>query len=263
MNPVTSVIPGMSLLVTGAAHRLGRAIALGLAARGASIVVHFGGSREKAMETAEMARDLDVEAWLVQADLADSGAVRAVARTVESEVGRLDGIVHSAASFRQGTIDEIDALKWDQIMAVNLRAPYLLTRGLLPHLQRSYRHTGHPASVTHVCDLSALHPWSGYGAHGVSKAGLLHLTRTLARELAPAVRVNAVVPGAILPAPGVDPESEDWARWGERLPLQRTGDPEDVVSTIAFLIESGFVTGAAIPVDGGENLLGVGARKPE
>ncbi len=247
-------------LVTGAGHRLGRDIALGLAERGASILVHYGTSQAGAEETAEAVQSLGGEAWLVQADLADGSACDALDRAVGS-AGRLDGIVHSAASFRQGNIDDIDEEAWNRILGVNLRAPYLVTRALLPHLRRSFEANQRPASVVHLCDLSALHAWSGYAVHGVSKAGLLHLTKTLARELAPEVRVNALIPGAILPASGVDVESEQWRHWGKRLPLQRTGTPEDVVSTVAFLMESGFITGAAIPVDGGENLLGVGARR--
>lgn len=249
------------VLVTGAGRRLGREIALGLAECGASIVVHYGGSREGAEATAETVRGLGCEAWTVQADLSETDCGASIAAAVDAGPGRLDGLINSAASFTSARIEDLDAGAWDRIMAVNLRAPYLLTRALLPQLRATSERRGTPAVVVNMVDLSALHPWEGYAVHGVSKAGLLHLTRTLARELAPAVRVNAVVPGAILPAPDLDPDSEEWRSWGERLPLGRTGDPHDVAVAIRFLIESDFITGVALPVDGGENLIGTAARR--
>lgn len=256
-------LEGATFLVTGAGRRLGRAIALGLAEQGASIVVHYGGSREGAEETAETVRGLGGDAWTVQADLADARSVEALAAGVDAGPGRLDGLVNSAASFVDSSVENLGAAAWDEIMAVNLRAPYLLTRALLPHLRASHERRGTPAAVVNMVDLSALHPWQGYVVHGVSKAGLLHLTRTLARELAPAVRVNAVIPGAILPATDLDVDSEQWRTWGERLPLARTGSPADVVAAIRFLVESDFVTGVALPIDGGENLIGITVRRSE
>ncbi len=239
---------------------------MGLADLGVSIIVHYGRSREAAEETADLIRDRGVDVWIKGADLRNPEAAEQMRTAVEAGPGFLNSIVHSAASFRSGTIEDIDAEAWEAIMAVNLRAPYLLTRALRPVLRGAENDRlpgeGPPAAIVHIADLAGLHPWDGYGVHGVSKAGLLHLTRTLARELAPEVRVNAVVPGAILPAPGVAPDSEEWSHWGERLPLQRTGDPSDVLEAIRFLLVSDFVTGAAIPVDGGENLLGLAARKP-
>lgn len=249
------------ILVTGAGRRLGREIAIGLAAGGASIVVHYGGSRDGAEETAETVRGFGGDTWTVQADLTQAEAGETVVAAIDAGPGKLDGVVNSAASFVDGSVEDLDAGAWDRIMAVNLRAPYLLTRALLPHLRASHERNDTPAVLVNMVDLSALHPWKGYAVHGVSKAGLLHLTRTLARELAPAVRVNAVIPGAILPAPDLDPDSEEWRSWGERLPLGRTGDPHDVAAAIRFLIESDFITGVALPVDGGENLIGAGARR--
>ncbi len=259
MNLQDSVV-----LVTGAGRRLGREIALGLAQRGASIVVHHGASAEGAEQTAEMARVIGVEAWTVQADLSQPDAGEVVAAGVQAGPGRLDALVNSAASFTDGTIDDIDASAWDAIQQVNLRAPYLLTRALAPYLHRRESEHRAAGAVVNLVDLSALHALSGYVAHGVSKAGLLHLTRALARELAPDIRVNAVMPGAILPAPDLEPDSPEWRNWGRRLPLQRTGAPEDVVVAVAFLLENDFITGESIRVDGGEDLLGVAARvEPE
>lgn len=254
-------LEGATFLVTGAGRRLGRAIALGLAERGASIVVHYGGSRDGAEEAADSVRGMGGDAWTLQADLADARSVEALAAGVAAGPGGLDGLVNSAASFVDSSVESLDAAAWDAIMAVNLRAPFLLTRVFLPHLRASHERRGTPAAVVNMVDLSALHSWPGYTVHGVSKAGLLHLTRTLACELAPAVRVNAVIPGAILPAPELDPESDEWRTWGERLPLGRTGSPADVVAAIRFLIASDFVTGVALPVDGGENLIGSAARR--
>lgn len=254
-------VEGSRVLVTGAGRRLGQAIALGLAERGASIVVHYAGSEKGAEETAAKVRSLGGEAWTVQVDLATEEAGELVAHAITNGPGILDGIVNSAATFVDGSVEKMDATVWNRILDVNLRAPYLLTRELVPLLRMGFQHRGTPSAIVNMVDLSALHPWLGYAVHGVSKAGLLHLTRALARELAPDVRVNAVIPGAILPGSGTDLDAEEWQDWGRRLPLERTGDPDEVAAAVAFLLESDFITGVAVPVDGGENLLGVAARR--
>ena len=251
---------GAVVLVTGAGRRLGREIALGMAQRGASIVVHHGGSTEGAEQTAEMARGVGVEAWTVQADLSQSDSGEVMSAAIKVGPDRLDALVNSAASFVKGSVDDIDASGWDAIHRVNLRAPYLLTRSLAPYLRSRDQGRRAAGGIVNMVDLSARQAWSGYTVHGASKAGLLHLTRALARELAPDIRVNAVMPGAILPAPDLDPDSIEWRDWGRKLPLQSTGTPEDVVAAVALLLENDFITGESIRVDGGEDLMGLAAR---
>lgn len=247
-------------LVTGAGHRIGRAIALALAGEGASVVVHYGTSREGAEQTAGAICGLGPNAWTLSADLRRPDACNGLVEEVGRLAGRLDVLVNSAASFERRPFDEIDADAWDEVQAVNLRAPFLLTREAARVMRRSSRAAGETAAVINLSDLSAVYPWPGFAHHGVSKAGLLHLTRTAARELAPDVRVNAVIPGAILPPPGVDADSDEWRATAERLPLARVGDPELIGRTVCFLAGTEFITGVAVPVDGGEHLIGAGDR---
>lgn len=252
---------GKIALVTGSAHRLGKAIALGLARRGAGVVVHHGHSPEEAAATAAEIEALGVPAWIVQADLTDPGSIERLFDDLGGRLERLDLLVNSAAGFESKPFEEITAEDWDRVMALNLRAPFLMTRRAAGWMRRSPRPEGESALVVNLADLAGLETWRGHAHHGVSKAALIHLTRAAALELAPAVRVNAIVPGAILPPPGVSAGSDLWRRTAERLPLGRTGGPEPIVSTVIYLAETDFVTGTTVRVDGGEHLLSARDRR--
>jgi NAD(P)-dependent dehydrogenase (short-subunit alcohol dehydrogenase family) len=245
-------LEGRRALVTGAGHRLGRAIALALAGAGADIVVHYRSSQKEAEDTAARVRSLGRDAELLRADLAHPDEVARLFERVVAGGRGLDVLVNSAASFEGAPFSEIDAAAWDAVMAVNLRAPFLCTRHAAPLLEAS---SPGPGAVVNIADLSGLVPWRGFTHHSVSKAGLLHLTRAAAKELGPAIRVNAVVPGPILPPPGEDEDGEAWRRRGDRLPLKRTGQPEHVGAAVVFLAANDYITGEAIAVDGGEHLL--------
>ena len=243
-------------LVTGAAQRLGRALALRLAEEGLDVAVHYRGSEEAARRTAAQLRARGAAAEIFRADLSEPDAPRDLIAAVVDAFGRLDVLVNSAASFLSRPLAESDAELWDRVFPVNLRAPMLLTASAARHLGRAASGGGPAGLVVNMVDLSALHPWRGYAVHGAAKAGLLQLTRTAALELAPSVRVNAIVPGPILPPPGVSEESEVWRRTGERVPLGRPGSPANVAAALSYLLTNDFVTGAALSVDGGEQLLG-------
>lgn len=243
-------------LVTGAGKRLGRALALRLGEEGLDVAVHYRGSEQEARETVEELEALGVEGRAFRADLAEEGAAARLVEEVAAAFGRLDVLVNSAASFLSRALAESDAALVDRVLAVNLRAPLLLTAAAAPHLGRAAREGGPAGLVVNMIDLSARFPWRGYAVHGAAKAGLLQLTRTAALELAPHVRVNAILPGPILPPPGVSSESEAWRATGERVPLGRPGGPENVARALAYLLENDFVTGEALAVDGGEHLLG-------
>lgn len=247
---------GRVALVTGAAHRVGRAIALALAAEGADLVLHYGRSAEAAEATAAEIRALGRRVWPLQADLADPAAIAALFARLREAPGRLDILVNSAASFKKQSFARITAADWDAALAVNLRAPFLCTQAAAALMAATPRPDDAPALVLNLADLSGIHPWRGYVQHGVSKAALLHLTRIAARELAPGIRVNAVVPGAVLPPPELDPASPLWRRIGAASPLARSGDPALVGRAVVFLAQSDYITGVALPVDGGEHLLG-------
>jgi pteridine reductase len=162
--------------------------------------------------------------------------------------GRLDVLVNNASLFERTPVGEIDAAAWDRVMAVNLRAPFLLSRAAAGHLAET------AGVIVNIADLSAFQAWPSYAHHAVSKAGLVHLTRVLARALGPAVRVNAIAPGTVLPPEGWD--GADSAGGGpDRRVLARAGDPEDVARALLYLIESPFVTGEVMVVDGGRMLL--------
>ena len=249
-------LDGRVALVTGASRRLGLGVARALAAKGVAIAVHYRSSRETAVEAAATLAASGVEAWPVRADLARPAEVERLVDRVGERFGGLDLLVNSAASFEDRPLAEIDAAAWDAVMAVNLRAPFLLVRRAAPLLAERPRRGGSPGAVVNIGDLSGLDPWPGYLHHGVSKAGLLHLTRAAALELGPDVRVNSVVPGPILPPPGTDARSRAWRRRGDGLPAGRTGTPEEVGAAVVFLAQNDFVTGASITVDGGESLVG-------
>ncbi|MDX1393522.1 MAG: SDR family oxidoreductase [Gemmatimonadota bacterium] len=253
-------------LVTGAGHRLGRAIALGLARAGADVVVHYGRSREAAEGTADDIRRLGREALTLPADLREPDEIAELFRQTRDRLPRLDILVNSAATFARAPFDEIPVDDWDASLEVNVRAPFLCTR-LAARLMRDTAADrvdadGRPAagSVVNIGDMSGIVAWRGYVQHGVSKAALLHFTRLSARELAPGVRVNAVVPGPILPPAGEELSGEAWRRKGERVPLGRVGDPSHVAASVVYLCENDYVTGDTLFVDGGEHLLAGGGR---
>jgi pteridine reductase len=241
-------------VVTGGAHRVGKAIALALAQAGASIVVHYGGSEQAAAQTVAEIKSLGVHVIPVQADVRDPDQIDALFRAIETAFGRLDVFVNSAASFLKKPFDDTTLDDWQHVMRTNLRAPFLCTQ----RAARLMRHTerADPALIVNIADLSGIYPWRGYALHGLSKAGIIHLTKISAYELGPDVRVNAIAPGAILPPPNVDPDGEFWRNMGQQLPLKRTGHPDQVAQTVVFLAQNDFITGAVIPVDGGEHLIG-------
>jgi len=237
-------------LVTGGAVRVGASISEGLAHAGYDLVVAYWSSEGRARELESRIRDLGRGWQLVLGDLADSATCAAVVRAAQETYGRLDVVVNSAASFESRPLETVDAAAWDAVMAVNVRAPHLIVRAAAD-LLRAAR-----GAVVNIVDLSALEPWVDYPDHSVSKAALLHLTRIQARALAPAIRVNAVAPGAVLAPEGEDPVR--WRRLGEAAPLGRTGSPADVVDAVLYLGRADFVTGQVIAVDGGRSLGAVG-----
>jgi len=248
-------------LITGGGRRLGKGITEALAATGCRVIIHYGHSRQDAESTARGLQRQGTEAVCVAADLAEVVQIDAMFETVREQFGRLDILVNSAASFHKQSLTAIDVADWDRAMEVNLRAPFLCMRAAVPLMRAAARLENSPAAVVNVADLSGVFAWPGYAHHGVSKAGLLHLTTVAARELAPQIRVNSVIPGPILPPPGADSADESWRSLVSRLPLARPGLPSEVGAAVVFLAANDFVTGEALFVDGGEHLLGAGHRQ--
>ena len=236
--------PNPVSLVTGGGIRVGRAIALGLADAGYDLVVSYNRSGKGAEEVALAARQRGRRALAVQADLSrESGAVR-LAAAAREEYGRLDLLVNSASNFVANDLLRVTAHEWDAVMAVNLRAPFLLVRETAD-LLRAAR-----GSVVNIVDLSALRPWTSHPHHSVAKAALLHLTRVMALRLAPEVRANAIAPGDVLPPEHWTEDQVAAAR--DTVPLNRTGSPDDVVAAVRFLARADYVSGEVIVVDGGK-----------
>jgi NAD(P)-dependent dehydrogenase (short-subunit alcohol dehydrogenase family) len=249
-------LKGKVALVTGSAHRVGKVIALHLARAGAHLVIHYGSSADAAAQTAEEIRALGVDAVTIQADLRRAEAIDALFEQVAAHYGRLDVLVNSAASFVKQPFDDIAVDDWKDAIQTNLRAPFLCSQHAARLMRSVERPAGQPALIVNIADLSGVIPWRGYVQHGVSKAGLIHLTQISARELGPHVRVNAIAPGAILPPAGMSADSDSWQQMGERVPLKRTGSPDYVAETVVFLAHNDYITGVLIPVDGGEHLVG-------
>lgn len=250
MNPTPLL--GKTALVTGAGHRLGRVIALALAEAGADLLLHFHTSRAGAEETARGVEALGRRVSALQADLADPTAVEALLAGARSASPRLDVLVNSAAAYERAPLAELTVERWDAMLDLNLRAPFLLSRGVAPWLGRDGG-----GVIINIVDLAGFMPWAHYLHYAVSKAGLIAMTRCLALELAPDIRVNAVAPGTVIPAPGQ--RAADLAAIQARTPLGRLASPEDVALSVLFLAAGPpSVTGQVLAVDGGRSIFSAG-----
>ena len=238
---------GRSVVVTGGAHRVGGALALAFARAGADVVVNYHTSAEEARATVRAIEALGRRALGVQADVAAPAEARALIATAQRELGRIDVLVNSASRFDRAPLAQITPEEWDRVLGVNLKGPFLLAQAAADALRESR------GSIINILDLSAFQAWPSYVHHAVSKAGLLHLTRCLARALAPHVRVNAVAPGTVLPPDDFD--GNDNAGGLDRRVLERPGTPEDVADAAVFLATAEFITGEVLVVDGGRHLL--------
>ena len=237
---------GRVALVTGGGIRVGRALALALGARGASVAVHYNGSSAEGGATVATIADRGGTAAGFQADLTGPDAPEALVGQVVSRFGRLDILVNSAAIMERTPFGETAPDQWDRIIALNLRAPYLLAQAAAPHLRRA------GGAVVNISDLAAFETWPGYIPHGLSKAGVVYMTRALARILAPDVRVNAIAPGTVLLPERFAPAAAEHLT--ATTPLARDGTPDDVVHAMMFLLEADYVTGETIIVDGGRHI---------
>ncbi|MBL8155040.1 MAG: SDR family oxidoreductase [Anaerolineae bacterium] len=238
-------------LVTGAAHRVGRAIALELARQGVHILVHYGQSAEAAQETVREIKSLGVDAQAVQANLAEPESITALFAALAEGFGRLHILVNSASNFQKRALTEVTLADWQETMAINLTAPFLCTQAAVPLMRRNDPPGG---VIINILDKGALKAWSAYPHHSVSKAGLWMLTQVSASSLGPDIRVNAVLPGPVMKPSDSGMSDADWLALGKRGPLQRVGAAEDVARAVAYLASEDFVTGTLIHVDGGEHL---------
>ena len=238
-------LDGRVALVTGAGHRVGRALAVALGQQKMSVAVHFNSAQEGADQTVALIEQAGGKAKPFKGDLtARDGPVKLVADVVR-EFGMLHVLVNSAAEMTRLPFGAITIEQWDETMNLNLRAPFFLAQSAASAMTEG-------GAMVNISDLAAFETWPSYLPHSISKAGIVKMTEGLARVLAPSIRVNAIAPGAVL-------LPDDWSdSTGERLsdttPLRRLGDPQDVVDAMLYLLHADYVTGETIIVDGGRRI---------
>lgn len=240
-----------AVLITGAARRIGATIARRLHAAGARVVLHCHRSRAEAQAIAdELNAARAGSCAIVQGDLLDVAALAPLVAAARDRFGRLDGLVNNASSFYATPFGTIGAREWDDLIGTNLRAPLFLAQAAAPALRAAR------GAVVNIVDIHAERPLRDFAVYTVAKAGLAGLTRALALELAPDVRVNGVAPGAILwPDDGRHFDPGERQRITAQTPLGRTGNPEDIAGAVKYLLfDAPFVTGQVLAVDGGRGL---------
>jgi pteridine reductase len=241
-----TALEGRVALVTGAGHRVGRVIAQALGARGMHVVVHYHGAAAGAEHTAQQISMQGGTASVAQADLTVITEAERLIDDVLTHHGELFVLVNSAAIMLRTPIGEVTVEDWDEMFALNVRAPFFLAQRAAPAL----REVG--GAIVNIADLAAFETWPAYVPHGMTKAAVVQMTRGLARSLAPNVRVNAVAPGAVLLPEGWT--DEDAERLRSTTPLERIGDPADVAKAVLYLVDAEYVTGEVIRVDGGRHI---------
>ena len=238
-------LSGRVALVTGAGKRLGRAVALRLAGEGADVAVHYRGSDREATEVVAEIERLGRRAVAMRAELTGVEEIRALVQRVAHEFGRIDVLVNSAANFLPSSVISTTEEIWDASLDTNVKGPFFLAQATAPWLRRSN------GVIVNFADTGGILGWSGYIAHSVSKAGMIMLTKTLAKALAPEARVNAIAPGTITMA-GDPPEWEQ--EFVKLAPLKKTGTPEDIAEAVSYLVGAKFLTGHVLVLDGGRTI---------
>jgi pteridine reductase len=242
---LSRTLAGRWALVTGGHVRVGRAISLALAEAGMNVLVTYRTSPAAAERTVAELKALGIDARAFEVDLADAAAVVQLADAVLAQADpSLAVVVNSASVYPRTVLGEISAETWDAIFAANLRAPFLLSQRLGLAMK-----AGGGGHIVNLGDWAGLRPYRSYLPYVVSKAGLIHMTRALALELAPEVQVNCVCPGPVLLPEHYDAATAEAVR--RATPLERLGDPGEIARAVRFFVESGFATGAILTVDGG------------
>ena len=234
-------------LVTGGAHRVGKAIALALARQGAHVVITYQASAEQAQQTVTEIQACGAGGWAVRCDQSDPAQVAAVFEALKEEWGRLDILVNSASIMQSKPFLDITPEDWDATLDINLKGPFLFSQ----HAGRMMVQQG-SGVIINIADEASFKPWPRYVHHSVSKAGLVMLTKATALALAPKVRVNAIAPGPVLKPQGWT--DERWDKLRLSTPLDRLGSTQDVIDAVLYLIRAEFVTGQVLVVDGGRTL---------
>jgi pteridine reductase len=245
-----ATLSGKVVLITGGAKRVGAAIARRLHVSGANLMLHYHSAKAEAVELQRALNAVRANsAATVQANLLNAAELPELVRTTVTRFGRLDGLVNNASSFHPTPLGEIKIADWDDLIGTNLKAPLFLSQAAAPHLKAA------GGCIVNIADIHADRPLKRYVVYSIAKAGLVGLTRSLARELGPEVRVNAVAPGPVM-----WPEDESFDELARQRVishtlLKRAGEPEDIAAAVHYFVaEAPYVTGQVLAVDGGRSV---------
>ena len=242
MNP-----KGKTALITGGAHRVGKAITMALARAGANVVINYNTSAKAADDTVAEARALGVKALAFQANVGNHHEVERMVRAAETHFGCVDILVNNASLWMETPFPTEDLDDWHRVTNILINGAFYCANAVAPLMLKN-----RDGAIINIIDLAAYEPWPNLVAHSVGKSALLALNRQLALELAPHVRVNAVAPGPVLPP--VDYSQRKIARVAQKTLLERWGTPEDIAEAVLFFTKSNYITGEALAVDGGQRI---------
>jgi pteridine reductase len=239
------MLQGKVALVTGAAKRIGRSIALALAEEGADVIITYRESAVEAQQTVKELEALGVRAAAIAADLRRPESIRSAVAEAATTFGRLDVLVNNAGRFETAALEQISVEQWDAMFETNTRAPFLAAQAAYPYLKAAH------GRIINIGSLGGLHPWPTHAHYCTSKAALHMLTRTMSKAWAPEISVNCVAPGMI-----VNGEvAEEFEHFARRTPMERNGSADDVAAAVLFFATSPhFITGQILSVDGGLGL---------
>lgn len=246
---MTQALANKTILITGAAHRIGAHMAKTLHQQGANIVLHYRNSKTTAeiLQT-ELHAERPDSVFLVQGDLLDVGTIDHVVEQTIQQAGQLDVLINNASSFYPTSIGSVTEQHWDDLVGTNMKAPFFLSQAAAPALKKQH------GCIVNIVDIHAERPLRQHPVYSMAKAGLVMMTRALACELGPEVRVNAIAPGAIL-WPDTDMDEATREKIISRTFLKRKGDPHDIAKTALFLIrDATYMSGQVLTVDGGRSL---------
>lgn len=248
--PTANDLHGKVILITGAARRVGATVARLLHAQGAQLVIHY---RNSAADAGALQKELNAarthSVALVRGDLLDTAALPELIAQAVNAFGRLDALINNASSFYATPVGKATEAHWDDLIGSNLKGPFFLAQAAAPHLREAQ------GCIVNTVDIYGEWPLKDYPIYSVAKAGLIMLTKSLARELAPQVRVNAIAPGTIL-WPEHEFSEEVKRNIISRTPQKRSGSPDDIARTMLFLVrDAGYITGQIIAVDGGRSIV--------
>jgi NAD(P)-dependent dehydrogenase (short-subunit alcohol dehydrogenase family) len=236
------------ILITGAAIRVGREVALFFASKGANIAFSYYEADEPWQTTKSEIEALGVKCFVKKVEIRNGAEVKAFVQETIENLGKIDVLINNASIWLKTPFLKISEEEWDLSLDVNLKGPFLCSQAVAPYMLEQGQ-----GVIINITDLSAYQVWSGYAHHAASKAGLVALTKSMAFELAPTIRVNAIAPGTVLLPPNASPAKVEWAI--ENSLLKRVGSPQDIAKLSEFLIENDFATGSVYFIDGGRSLV--------